>query len=1293
MKHLLKYKNSILFIVIILFAFQSGILAQANCATELFPNQVIYNNETRDARNAVDIDVLGDVIQVPLVAHILTDYNLSNGLSKSDLLAAVQDLNQAFEVASFHFNLCHINYISNDDLGIIKYSRRGHSNEFAMAAKTAYQSALNVYFVPEAHGLNNQPVCGWSSYPADLKAFDKYWIVINNICANNESTLTHEVGHYFNLYHTHQGASSSLQIDDIELIDETNCGPNIGDELCDTPAEPYREGLGLSATINKDCNFICDYFDPNGHGYDPDNGFGFNYMSYAPSECRVYFSPGQIKRMKISYLLDRTYLSEFCPNAKIQSTAVKDSLFLLELYEATNGVNWNPLQWNLEEPVSSWEGVELNVFGMVNKIELPNNNLRGELPIEIGNFPYLEILTLSDNQINGILPFNLGNLKWLKKLDLSNNDLHGQIPAELGYLYRLNELKLNHNELSNSVPSKLGNLTNLTNLNLMHNNLSGCYNDNLADLCDVLLTQVSQGNNFSYDWSEFCEQGTNRCGCDRKTDSLTLLSLYAATQGDRWQTPWNLTESIGNWHGITLNDLGCVNKINLSNNQLMGELPQEIRELQYLDTLILSNNTICGKIPTHIGNLSKLKVLDLSANIISGSIPVEVGDLQKLEVLRLNANQFCGYIPYEIGDLKNLSEMFLADNRFSKCYHSKLIALIEEDGEVLNDFYDIAINNRCTNCHIDDWTAMKSIYESTNAKVSYSDEGLFSGITPPDNCSLTTLESVYLNDYGRVKDILWKDAGLTGSIPANINLLTDLESLNLGGNNLSGSLPPTIGELNNLFYLRLSGNPDLEECFPTEMLCLCGQANVFFGDGNGKLFLGNGNATILDSIFNPLENSTLKFKLFCSNVSYNCDGNDADLIYPGDFNRDGIVNHFDLLNWAIAYGNEGQKRTNPTNEWMPQVCEDWDDEANGINYKHQDANGDGHINQEDLEVMSLNYNESIKPDDDPSVPTVDNATGFRLSLQPSNSYRNTFNLYLHSDDQTINSINLQGLAFILDLGELPIEHIHFVFPDNKQPIAESVEEVLGAFQIGFAFDNMVQIPVNQTKTEEDPFGRIIIVVDADSPIDDTISMKINTGIFLDGADNLLISEVTSLDHYFDNSEDINAIDCKDKEISAYFGSDQKLYAETFIKSPRSKNEYTTIDVCSNVEFKPGGYVELKPGFYAEYGSTFLAVNRECFGNLANRNNRVDHFANQTSIYPNPANTQTTIAFNLQNAATVSLNITDMTGKQITNLLNQVNKEQGIHNIPYNTSQLPTGVYYCTLKHNEMVNTQKLIVVR
>jgi len=179
--------------------------------------------------------------------------------------------------------------------------------------------------------------------------------------------------------------------------------------------------------------------------------------------------------MKVSYLLDRNYLSEICPKAAVQSTRRKDSLSLLAFYHATNGPNWNPIQWNLEEPVSSWEGVELNHMGMVSKIELPHNNLEGALPIEIGNFSYLNTLTLTNNSLNGSLPLSVGNLRSLEILDISHNELQGEMPAELGYLYQLDELKLSYNQLSHSIPSKLGNLTNLTNLSLMHNNLSGCF--------------------------------------------------------------------------------------------------------------------------------------------------------------------------------------------------------------------------------------------------------------------------------------------------------------------------------------------------------------------------------------------------------------------------------------------------------------------------------------------------------------------------------------------------------------------------------------------------------------------------------------------------------------------------------------------------------------------------------------------------------------------------------------------------------------------------------------------------
>lgn len=76
--------------------------------------------------------------------------------------------------------------------------------------------------------------------------------------------------------------------------------------------------------------------------------------------------------------------------------------------------------------------------------------------------------------------------------------------------------------------------------------------------------------------------------------------------------------------------------LNLSNNNLTGALPGEIRHLTNLEELNVSNNKMTG-IPAEIGQLKRLKVLNYANNKITG-LPLELGNLTQLQVLDLSGN-------------------------------------------------------------------------------------------------------------------------------------------------------------------------------------------------------------------------------------------------------------------------------------------------------------------------------------------------------------------------------------------------------------------------------------------------------------------------------------------------------------------------------------------------------------------------------------------------------------------------------------------------------------------------------
>ena len=70
-----------------------------------------------------------------------------------------------------------------------------------------------------------------------------------NGCANNGSTLPHEVGHFYGLPHTHDQGN--------ELVNGSNCA-TAGDNFCDTPADP-----NLSGVVNSSCVYTGTATDAN----------------------------------------------------------------------------------------------------------------------------------------------------------------------------------------------------------------------------------------------------------------------------------------------------------------------------------------------------------------------------------------------------------------------------------------------------------------------------------------------------------------------------------------------------------------------------------------------------------------------------------------------------------------------------------------------------------------------------------------------------------------------------------------------------------------------------------------------------------------------------------------------------------------------------------------------------------------------------------------------------------------------------------------------------------------------
>ena len=149
----------------------------------------------------------------------------------------------------------------------------------------------------------------------------------------------------------------------------------------------------------------------------------------------------------------------FSLNTFADTVSDKEKEALLKFYHATNGSQWK-IKWDLSLSISTWYGVEIE-NGKVAGLNLPDNNLQGELPLEFFDLVNLERIDLHKNKLAGTLPNAVSGFKELEVLDISSNKISGQLPLNFGNLKKLEILSLFDNEIEGQLPSSIYTITTL----------------------------------------------------------------------------------------------------------------------------------------------------------------------------------------------------------------------------------------------------------------------------------------------------------------------------------------------------------------------------------------------------------------------------------------------------------------------------------------------------------------------------------------------------------------------------------------------------------------------------------------------------------------------------------------------------------------------------------------------------------------------------------------------------------------------------------------------------------------
>jgi Leucine-rich repeat (LRR) protein len=211
---------------------------------------------------------------------------------------------------------------------------------------------------------------------------------------------------------------------------------------------------------------------------------GGSFDRFLPRETQLLLQDlSSPQGMAYQWLNRDPMLGEYTHNRQLQR------FVLAVLFYSLDGINWTEDQgWLLYDiPECDWYSAYsggspcpdgLNFEYLI----LPQNNLRGTVPLEIALLSHLKAINVGENSISGYVPSEIGLLTNLETLHIWDTFVSGPVPSELSQLPHLRECLMHLNRLQQTIPTELGLLESLEKLWLDRNFLTGVIPDEFGSL-------------------------------------------------------------------------------------------------------------------------------------------------------------------------------------------------------------------------------------------------------------------------------------------------------------------------------------------------------------------------------------------------------------------------------------------------------------------------------------------------------------------------------------------------------------------------------------------------------------------------------------------------------------------------------------------------------------------------------------------------------------------------------------------------------------------------------------------
>ncbi|KEH15699.1 LRR receptor-like kinase, partial [Medicago truncatula] len=255
-----------------------------------------------------------------------------------------------------------------------------------------------------------------------------------------------------------------------------------------------------------------------------------------------------------------------------------------------------------------------------------------------------------------------------------------------------------------------------------------------------------------------------------------------------------------------------ITSLDLAQNNIYGEIPRSLLNLQNLRHLDLSENQLQGSVSHGIGQLANIQHLDLSINMLSGFIPVTLGNLSSLHSLSIGSNNFSGEISnLTFSKLSSLDELYLSNSNIVFRFDLDWVPPFRLHAlSLANTNQDLYLSS--SGISLVDRNKFSSLIESVSDELNLSNNSIAEDISNLTlNCFFLRLDHnnfkgglPNISSMALIVDLSYNS--FSGSIPHSWKNLLELTYIILWSNKLSGEVLGHLSDWKQLQFMNLEEN-------------------------------------------------------------------------------------------------------------------------------------------------------------------------------------------------------------------------------------------------------------------------------------------------------------------------------------------------------------------------------------------------------------------------------------------------------------------------------------------------------